>query len=99
MRFHREMRDFNVFALVVAKGGPHLKAAEQDTNPPAPAPAGQIRGGVSVAPGGAMTFTRAGGNSKITPGPNGNLHIETKKMTMAGLVDFISRYYDARWSI
>ena len=32
MRFHREMRDFNVFALVVAKGGPHLKAAEQDTN-------------------------------------------------------------------
>ena len=41
-----------------------------------------------------MTFTRAGGNSKITPGPNGNLHTETKKMTMAGLVDFISRYYD-----
>ena len=41
-----------------------------------------------------MTFSRPGGNSKVTPGPNGNLHIETKKMTMAGLADFISRYYD-----
>ena len=41
-----------------------------------------------------MTPLAPGGNSKITPGPNGNLHIETKKMTMAPLVDFISRYYD-----
>ena len=94
MTYHRETREFNVFALVVAKGGPHLKPAEEDTTAPPPAPSGQIRGGISVAPGGAMTFTRAGGNSKITPGPNGNLHIETKKMTMSGLADLISRYYD-----
>jgi uncharacterized protein (TIGR03435 family) len=94
MRFHRETRDFNVFALVVAKGGPHLKAAADEETPPPPAAAGPIRGGVSVGPGGTMAFTRPGGNSKVTPGPSGNLHIETKKMTMKALADFISRYYD-----
>jgi uncharacterized protein (TIGR03435 family) len=94
MRFHRETRDFNVFALVVAKGGPHLKASENEEAPAAPPPAGQIRGGVSVGPGGTMAFTGPGGNSKITPGPGGNLHIETKNMTTKGFAEFISRYYD-----
>jgi len=35
----------------------------------------------------------------MTPGPGGNLHIENKRMTMAGFAEFINRYCDRRRSI
>jgi uncharacterized protein (TIGR03435 family) len=93
MRVHRETREFNVLALVQAKGGHKLKAS-----PPGPdgdaAPSPQIRGGVTVGPGGAQTHTGPGGDSRITPAPNGALHIETKKVTMKSLADFLFRYVD-----
>jgi uncharacterized protein (TIGR03435 family) len=92
LRVHRESREFNVYALVLTKGGPHLKPSEAP-EPPA-AQGGPIRGGTSVDAGGAQVHTGPGGDSKVTPGPGGNLHIENKRMTMAGFADFINRYCD-----
>ncbi len=92
MRVHRESREFNVYALVVTKGGAHLKPSEAPEPPPPQG--GPIRGGTSVDAGGTQVHTGPGGDSKITPGPGGNLHIENKRMTMAGFAEFINRYCD-----
>jgi len=43
MRLHRESREFNAYALVVTKGGPHLKPSEA----PEPAPAQGVRFGAA----------------------------------------------------
>jgi len=93
MRVHKENRDFNIFAVVVAGGGPHLKPSAASDDPSA-APAGQIRGGTSVGRDGAISSTGSSGDSKVTPSAGGNLHIENKRMTLASFVDFISRYCD-----
>jgi uncharacterized protein (TIGR03435 family) len=93
MRIHRETREFDVYALVVAKSGAKLKASPAGEEKDA-APAGQLRGGTGVAPDGTMTSVNPGGDTRITPGPNGNLHVETKKMTLAGLASFIARYME-----
>lgn len=90
MKIHRETREFSVLALVQAKGGHRLKPSTEDS--PGAAPAPQIRGGVSVAPGGTQTRTGPGGDSRVTPGPNGSVHVETRRMTMASLADFLNRY-------
>jgi uncharacterized protein (TIGR03435 family) len=89
MRIHRESREFNMYALVVAKGGAHLKPSEA---PEAAAEGGPLRGATSVDGGGTAVHTGPGGDSRVTPGPGGNLHIENKKMTMAGFAGFINRY-------
>jgi uncharacterized protein (TIGR03435 family) len=92
LRLHREDREFHVYTLVVAKGGPRLKPSEA---PEAPAAnGGPIRGGTSVDSGGMMVSTGPGGDSRVTPGPAGNLHIENKRMTMPGFAGFINRYCD-----
>jgi len=93
MRVHREPREVNVYGLVVAKGGPNLKPAAVD-DASAAAPAGQIRGGMSVGAGGVAVSSGASGDSRITPGPGGNVHVENKKMTMAGFASAIDRYSD-----
>jgi uncharacterized protein (TIGR03435 family) len=92
MKVHRETRDLNVYALVVAKGGAHLKASEM---PEAPAAGGgPIRGGVAVDGSGTQVRSGPGGDSRVTPGTGGNLHVENKRMTMAGFADFVTRYCD-----
>ena len=92
MKIHRETRELNVYALVVAKGGPHLKASEMPEGPPAGG--GPIRGGVSVDASGTQVRSGGSGDSRVTPGAGGNLHVENKKMTMAAFADFIARYCD-----
>ena len=92
LKIHRENRELRVYALSVAKNGPRLKPAE-DQSAAAPPP-GQLRGGVAVAPGGAMAAIAPGGDSRVTPGPNGALHMESKAITMARFADFINRYCD-----
>jgi len=90
MRLHRENRELSVYALVVANGGPRLKLSAEDLMPQAPdAP---IQGGTTVSAGGAAVSTGASGEWKISPGQDGNLHIENKKMTLARFADFIGRY-------
>ena len=95
LRYHKETRELNMYALVVAKSGARLKtAAEEPDTAAAPAPGGQIRGGASVGPGGTITSSGPGGAMRVTPGAGGNLHIESKNATMAGFVSFIGRYFD-----
>jgi uncharacterized protein (TIGR03435 family) len=95
LKYHREQQDRKVYALVVAKGGHKMKAAApQETPPPPSGPPGQIRGGLAVAPGGAVTTVGSAGNSAITPGPNGGVHVESSRITMQGLVNTIARYVE-----
>jgi uncharacterized protein (TIGR03435 family) len=92
MKMHRETRDLNVYALVAAKAGPYLKTSEMPEA--APAGGGPIRGGVSVDGSGRQVSSGSSGDSRVTPGAGGNLHVENKKMTMAAFADFITRYCD-----
>jgi uncharacterized protein (TIGR03435 family) len=89
MRLHRENRELNVYALVVANGGPHLKPSSAED---VQAAEGPIQGGTTVGAGGAAISSGAAGDSRISPGQDGNLHIENKKMTLARFADFIGRY-------
>ncbi len=91
MRVHRENRELSVYALVVAGGGPRLKSSAEEDVPP-PTAGSPIQGGMTVSAGGAAVSTGASGDSKITPGQDGNLHVENKKMTLARFADFIGRY-------
>ena len=91
MRLHRENRELSVYALVVANGGPRLKASPVEDRVPQAADV-PIQGGTTVGARGAAISTGPGGDSKITPGQDGNLHIENKKMTLARFANFIGRY-------
>jgi uncharacterized protein (TIGR03435 family) len=93
LRIHRDNREANVYVLVPAKGGPRLKQSAADDTAPA-GPEGQLRGGIAVGPGGTTASTAPGGNSQTTPGPGGNLHIVSKKMTLKAFADMINRYTD-----
>jgi uncharacterized protein (TIGR03435 family) len=100
LKTHKENRELKVYALVVAKDGHKLKAsppedpATASANAAAVAPTGQIRGGLAVSPTGQIASVGLGGDSRVTPGPNGNLHVESKKITMQKFVEFIARYCD-----
>lgn len=91
LKTHRENREMKVYVLVVAKDGPKMKAAAP-AEPQPPAPGGQIRGGLAVGPGGQVAAVSSRGNVQMTPGPNGNMRLESKRITMQGLVDSIARY-------
>ena len=100
---HRETRDLPVFALVVGKDGPKLKAAEPE--PPAPPPSSDA----PAAPkpdehviGVGSNQVRISGNMRDGKGINvdssatgrmhmtmadGKMHLEASKMTMAALAD------------
>ncbi len=41
-----------------------------------------------------MVRTGPGGDTRVTPGPGGNLHVEARKMTMAALADFVNSYME-----
>jgi uncharacterized protein (TIGR03435 family) len=88
LKVHRETRQMQVYALVVAKDGHKLKPAEGE----APAPSGQIRGGTVVSPSGQMATVGVGGDSRVTTGENGNVRVESKRMTMARFADTLNRY-------
>jgi uncharacterized protein (TIGR03435 family) len=94
LKAHRENRDLKVYALVVAKDGPKLKGVAEDPAAAPPGPGGQIRGGLAVSPSGQIATVGPGGDSRVTPGANGNLHVESRKITMQRFVDFINRYCD-----
>jgi len=86
--FHRESRDLAVYALVAAKDGHRLKpAAVQD----APLASPQLRGGATIV-GNATVRSGPGGDSRVTPQPGGNLHVETARMNMTAFADVLNGY-------
>ena len=89
LKVHRENRDQSVYALVVAKGGSKLKESSPEPagGPPANAATGGISLGggnqVRVDPGrGATVVSAEGGTTKVSPGPDGQMHMEMSKVTM-----------------
>ncbi len=92
LRVHRETREFNVYALVVDKSGPRMKPSSAGEAPPTPN--GVVRGGVTGDARGGATYTSPTGDSRVSAGPGGSLHIECSKMTMLGLANLAGRYRD-----
>jgi uncharacterized protein (TIGR03435 family) len=89
MKTHTETREDNVYALVVAKGGPKLKESPPDPEIPAEPAPGAITlpnggGQVKVDPrGGGATFTSGErGTTKMAMTPEGRMHLEVSKVTM-----------------
>ena len=85
IKMHRESKEFQVYALVVGKGGPKFKEAVED---PA-ANAGAVTVNVNGGPQG--TTVQMGNGSSFTLANN---RVETKKLPMVGLADTLARFVD-----
>jgi len=101
LKVHHETREDNVYALVVAKGGPKLKEAEADPVSPAePAPGtatlpnggGQIK--IDRAGGGATIVSPQTGTTKMAMTPDGHMRIEMGKVTMSAFAEMLNRFVD-----
>jgi uncharacterized protein (TIGR03435 family) len=97
LAIHRQSKEQNVYALLVAKGGLKMKPAEpaDPKAEPAPAPgatgirmSGDIQGKGVVVAGGPN-----GNQTKMTMN-NGMMHMENSRMPIAGLVEMLSRFVD-----
>jgi uncharacterized protein (TIGR03435 family) len=81
----------SVYAPVVANGGARLKPSSAERRY-ASIGGNPIQGGTTVGADGSAISTGPAGDSKMSPGQDGNPHIENKKMTMARFAEFIGRY-------
>uniref|UniRef100_Q02D17 Uncharacterized protein n=1 Tax=Solibacter usitatus (strain Ellin6076) TaxID=234267 RepID=Q02D17_SOLUE len=95
LAIHRQSKEQNVYALIVAKGGPKMKPAEPEDPKADPVPAaagirmsGDIQGKGMVVAGGAN-----GNQTKMTMN-NGMMHMENSKLPITGLVEMLSRFVD-----
>ena len=91
MKFHKEKRDFPVYALVIAKGGFKGKETPKDENarPAEEAPKAAVnvsgqggRGGVHINLGNGSYFALA------------DNHFEARKLTMVNFADTLARFED-----
>jgi uncharacterized protein (TIGR03435 family) len=91
MTMHRETREFPVYVLGVAKGGPKLQPFKT------PAPTAETTGekppavNVIASGSGAGTAVDLGGGSALMFGNN---RLEVKKMTMASFAEILTRFVD-----
>ena len=98
---HRESKEHPIYAMVVGKNGPKLKDASPDADQPpeeskgAPllsTPEGQVRlggdGKGMVVSGGSM------GTTRMSPGPNGTLHMEASSIKLPAFADLLTRFVD-----
>ncbi len=85
--FHRENREFAIYALVVAKGGPKLQEPVGERGPAA----AEI---VRLPDGSGIVVTRLGDQVRLASGSDGVLHVESPRMKMAGLADMVQRFVD-----
>jgi uncharacterized protein (TIGR03435 family) len=98
---HREKKDHPIYALVVGKGGPKLKAAEVTADTPGPSGAsGPSDLGKASAPplprpdgGGQTAMKLPAGGMAMRMGPNGG-HLESKAVTLSRFAESISRFLD-----
>jgi uncharacterized protein (TIGR03435 family) len=106
LTFHRESKENSVYALVVGKNGPKLKESPPDeTEPPAADGKGVTsfntgNGPVRITQSGdgtnasATIRTKEAGTTKMSMGPNGTMHLESSKVTLAQFADMLSRFMD-----
>jgi uncharacterized protein (TIGR03435 family) len=101
MKARLESRDNPVYALVVGKDGPKLKEAPPDTDTPAADASGGLRAGggsqIQVTPGrGGATISggQGGSTTRVSPGPDGTMHMEMSKLSMAQFADMLTTLLD-----
>jgi uncharacterized protein (TIGR03435 family) len=102
---HRETKEHAVYALVIGKNGLKLK----ESAPEAPEPAEPEKPGAGSmaiqANGAQMRMTPTGdgrgmtvkgpqGNTKVTMGADGMIHMENSQMPMASFIELIARFVD-----
>jgi uncharacterized protein (TIGR03435 family) len=101
LKAHIEQRENSVYALVVGKDGHKLKEAAPDPEKPAePGPntltlgrgENQIR--VNQERGGATIDVGQRGQMRVTPGQDGQMHMEMSKATMAEFVEMLTPMLD-----
>ena len=85
LRLHREKKDFPVYELVVAKGGPKLKRSTADRDSPTPPPASNGRGGATDPKG----FPLPGPHSTAQTSNNGVANMSGNQITMIQLAQFL----------
>ena len=85
MSIHRENRDLRVSALVVAKGGHHLEEHQPaEERALRRREADSFAAVLASAPAESSRPSGPGGNSQVTPGPGGNLHMGDQENDHAG---------------
>jgi uncharacterized protein (TIGR03435 family) len=100
LKFHKESREQNVFALVVAKGGHKMK--ESSTEPDAPLPDEKTdKAGQTISMGGAQ-IRQSGGTvtMKVADQPgtmkmtmvDGKMRMESTKAKMENLAEMVTRF-------
>jgi uncharacterized protein (TIGR03435 family) len=92
MKMHRESREFPVYALGVAKGGPTFQPSKPP-EPAAAAAAGEKPPPVNVVATGTNSGTSIdlGGGSSVAFGNN---QLVVRKMTMATFAELLTRFVD-----
>jgi uncharacterized protein (TIGR03435 family) len=103
LAIHRQSKEQNVYALVVARGGPKLKEAEPDSAAPKPEPPdgttlqtanGSVRMSGDLQGKGMVVSSGPNGNQTRMTMANGTMHMENSKMPMQGFVEMLSRFVD-----
>ncbi len=93
---HREQKEQSILALVVGKGGPKLKPSPAEDKPADPAPGDRPGPQVQISgnPQTGMTVRGAGqaGATRIQMSPDGTIHLEAERLTMAQLADSLTRF-------
>jgi uncharacterized protein (TIGR03435 family) len=100
---HHETKDHAVYALVIGKGGSKLKESvpEKPEAAEADKPGGMVMQAngaqMRMAPTGdgrGMTVRGPQGNTKVSMGADGNIHMENSQMTIASFIEMIGRFVD-----
>lgn len=97
LKFHRDTKEHNIYALVVAKTGLKMKPFEAPAESAADDPGQGIKVSGNMQDGKGVTVKggQEGGTTKVNMGPDmKNMHIEFSKMPMAGLVEMLTRMVD-----
>ena len=102
---HRETKDHAMYALVAGKGGPKLKEAPPDPEPtPGAEPPG--KGGQTIAVNGSavrmnqnsdgkgVTLSSAQAGTTKMSMVDGNMHMESSKVTMTAFAEMLGRFVD-----
>ena len=90
LKLHHETKEFPVYALVVAKGGPKMKESPQDAVSDS---AGAGRGNIDITAGGGRGGSGAdlGNGSSLAMGDNG---LDAVKLGMPSFADMLARFVD-----
>ena len=91
LTFHRDSKEFPVYALVVAKGGPKMKESPVDPDAPATPAGNKAAVNVNASGGRGGTMVDLGNGSFFSFGDN---KIQGGKLPMAGFADSLARYVD-----